>query len=152
MNPMSPRPVLLAALVLTGACYHATIETGAAPSTKVVQEEWAASWIGGLVPPDPVETASKCPNGVSKVETQHSFLNMVANVLTLGIYTPMTITVTCGTGRRAGLPAGLPTGLPDGLPSGLPTVHGSSDVAASVAEAAALSYTSDTPVMLELPR
>jgi hypothetical protein len=136
MNPMSPRPVLLAALVLTGACYHATIETGAAPSTKVVQEEWAASWIGGLVPPDPVETAGTCPNGVSKVETQHSFLNMVANVLTLGIYTPMTITITCGTGRRAGLP----------------TVHGSSDVAASVAEAAALSYTSDTPVMLELAR
>jgi hypothetical protein len=144
MNPMSRRPVLLLALVLTGACYHATIETGAAPSTKVVQEDWAASWIGGLVPPDPVETAGRCPNGVSKVETQHSFLNMVANVLTLGIYTPMTITITCGTGRRADLPTGLPTGLP--------TVHGSSDVAASVAEAAALSYTSDTPVMLELAR
>jgi hypothetical protein len=136
MNPMSRRPVLLAAFVLTGACYHATVETGAAPSTKVVQDDWAASWIGGLVPPDPVETAGKCPNGASRVETQHSFLNMVANVLTLGIYTPMTITVTCGTGRRADLP----------------TVHGSSDVAASVAEAAALSYTSDTPVLLELAR
>jgi hypothetical protein len=144
MNPMSRRPVLLAALVFTGACYHATIETGAAPSTKVVQEDWAASWIGGLVPPDPVEIAGKCPNGASKVETQHSFLNMVANVLTLGIYTPMTITVTCGTGRRAELPAGLPIGLP--------TVHGSSDVAASVADAAALSYANGSAVQLELPR
>jgi hypothetical protein len=110
--------------------------TGAAPTTQVIQQDWAASWIGGLVPPDPVETAGKCPNGVAKVETQHSLLNMVANVLTLGISTPMTITVTCGTARRAELP----------------TVHGSSDVAASVAEAAALSYASDTPVMLELPR
>ena len=136
MNPMSRRHVLVAALLFTGACYHTTIETGAAPSPQVIQQEWAASWIGGLVPPDPVETAAKCPNGVSKVETQHSFLNMVANVLTFGIYTPMTITVTCGTGRRAALP----------------TVHGSSDVAASVAEAAALSSTGDTAVQLELPR
>jgi hypothetical protein len=61
---------------------------------------------------------------------------MVANVLTLGIYTPMTITVTCGTGRRAEVP----------------TVHGSSDVAAAVAEAAALSFTEHTPVVLELQR
>jgi hypothetical protein len=135
MNPMPRRSVLLLALLFTGACYHTTIETGAAPSTQVIEKEWAASWIGGLVPPDPVETAAKCPNGVARVETQHSFLNMVANILTFGIYTPMTITVTCGTGRRAELP----------------TVHGSPDVAASVADAAALSYASDTPVVLELP-
>jgi len=133
---MSRHHVLLAVLLFAGGCYHATIETGAAPSAQVIQKEWAASWIGGLVPPDPVETASKCPNGVSKVETQHSFLNMVANVLTFGIYTPMTITVTCGTGRRAELP----------------TVHGSADVAAAVAEAAALSYAGDTAVQLELAR
>jgi hypothetical protein len=136
MNPMPRRRVLLLGLVVAGACYHTTIETGAAPTTQVVEKEWAASWIGGLVPPDPVETAAKCPNGVSKVETQLSFLNMVANVLTLGIYTPMTITVTCGTGRRAEVP----------------TVRGSSDVAAAVAEAAALSFTEHTPVVLELQR
>jgi hypothetical protein len=136
MNPMSRRPVLLLALLFGGACYHTTIETGAAPSTQVIEKEWAASWIGGLVPPDPVETAGKCPNGVARVETQHSFLNMVANVLTFGIYTPMTITVTCGTGRRADLP----------------TVHGSSDLAASVADAAALSYANDSAVLLELQR
>jgi hypothetical protein len=133
---MSRRPVLLLALFFGGACYHTTIETGAAPSNQVIEKEWAASWLAGLVPPDPVETAGKCPNGVARVETQHSFLNMVADILTFGIYTPMTITVTCGTGRRADLP----------------TVHGSSDVAASVADAAALSYASDSVVLLELPR
>jgi hypothetical protein len=136
MNPMPRHSVLLLGLLFSGACYHATIETGAAPTAQVIEKEWAPSWLYGLVPPDPVETAAKCPTGVSKVETQHSFLNMVANVLTFGIYTPMTITVTCGTGRRAALP----------------TVHGSADVAASVAEAAALSYTGDTAVQLELPR
>ena len=133
---MSRRSVLLAALVFSGACYHAPIETSAIPSSQAIEKEWTASWIGGLVPPDPVETASTCPNGVSQIETQHSFLNVMANVLTLGIYTPMTIAVTCGTERRAALP----------------TVHGTSDVTASVAEAVALSYANDTPVLLELPR
>ena len=36
-----------------------------------------------------------CTDGVSKVETQHSFLNGLVGGLTLGIYTPIDITVTC---------------------------------------------------------
>jgi Bor protein len=53
----------------------------------------------GLVPPSTVETAAKCPNGVAKVETQLSFLNQLVSVLTLSIYTPMTIEVTCASGK-----------------------------------------------------
>jgi hypothetical protein len=54
-----------------------------------------------LVPPDIVNTAAQCPNGVAKVETQHSFLNMVAQVVTFSIYSPMTIDVQCATQRSA---------------------------------------------------
>ena len=132
---MSRRPVLLLGLLFTGACYHATIETGTAPVAPLVERE-SMFWVDGLVPTDPVELAGGCPDGVSRVETHHSVIDALANVLTLGLYTPMTITVRCGTG--------------DG--TGLPTVHGSSDVAASVAEAAALAYASDATVLLELPR
>ena len=53
-----------------------------------------------------METASRCPDGVAKVETQLSFLNQVVHILTLGIYTPMDIRVTCA------LPAG--TSAPQG--------------------------------------
>jgi len=48
-----------------------------------------------LVPPSTVETQQKCPKGVSKVETQLSFPNMLVSFLTLSIYTPMDIKVTC---------------------------------------------------------
>ena len=51
---------------------------------------------------------SKCKSGVSKVETVHSFLNMLVQGLTLGIYTPMTIKVTCAASGRAAIPAGAP--------------------------------------------
>ena len=82
-------------VALTAGCYKATIETGLPASTTIVENEWASSWIGGLVPPATVNVASQCPNGVSQVQTQHSFLNMLAYMVTFGIYSPMTITVTC---------------------------------------------------------
>jgi hypothetical protein len=92
---------VLSAFVLTAGCYKAVVETGRPSSGVIVQNEWAASFIAGLVPPSVVNTASQCPNGVSRVETQHSFLNMLAAFVTFQIYSPMTITVTCATGGTA---------------------------------------------------
>jgi len=85
---------LIAAFALTG-CYHAVIQTGRPESTDVISIKWANGFIYGLVPPPVVETASRCANGVAKVETQHSFLNGLAGVITFGIYTPIQIDVTC---------------------------------------------------------
>ncbi len=92
----------ISALVLSAGCYHATITTGRPASTTIVQNEWASSWIAGLIPPSTVNVASQCPNGVSQVETQHSFLNMLAQFVTFSIYSPMTITVTCASGGGSG--------------------------------------------------
>lgn len=98
-HALRPAALLVLLLVLPIAgCYHAIVETGQPASATVIEDKWASSFIHGLVPPDVVETASQCPNGVARVETQHSFLNMVAAVVTFGIYTPMQITVTCATG------------------------------------------------------
>jgi Bor protein len=85
---------ILAAFALTG-CYHAVIQTGRPESTDVISIKWANSFIFGLVPPPIVETASRCTNGVAKVETQHSFLNGLAAAVTFQLYTPMQIDVTC---------------------------------------------------------
>jgi hypothetical protein len=90
----------VAVAVVGLGCYHATIETGVAPSTQTVSKGWASSWIYGLVPPSTVETTSKCPFGVAKVETQHTFPNLLVGFITLGIYTPMSIVATCAEGAR----------------------------------------------------
>jgi hypothetical protein len=89
------RALVFTAFPLLAACWHATVETGLTPSTVVIDKAWASSWIYGLVPPKTVETASRCPDGVAKVETELTFLNQVVHILTLGIYTPMRIRVTC---------------------------------------------------------
>jgi hypothetical protein len=88
--------VLLALLALgTTGCYHATVETGLTPSLEVIEESFASSWIYGLVPPNTISAQAKCKHGVAKVETQHSFVNSLVGMLTLGIYTPISIKVTC---------------------------------------------------------
>jgi hypothetical protein len=97
---------------MLGACFHATIETGLTPSTQVLERKWASSWIYGLVPPKTVETASRCPNGVAKVETQLSFLNQVVHIITLGIYTPMDIRVTCALEAGTSAPQGAMLTVP----------------------------------------
>ena len=85
---------VVAAFALTG-CYHAVIQTGRPESSDVISQKWANSFVYGLVPPPVIETASRCTNGVAKVETQHSFLNGLVAAITFGIYTPMQLDVTC---------------------------------------------------------
>lgn len=83
----------VASFALTG-CYHVTVQTSAPPSPTVVDIPWQHSFIFGLVPPKELNVKDQCPRGVSKVETEHSFLNGLVAAL-WGIYTPIHVRVTC---------------------------------------------------------
>jgi hypothetical protein len=133
--------LLVAAISLAG-CYHATVETGLTPSTQVLEQSFASSWIYGLVPPKTVETASRCPNGVAKVETQHTFLNQLVGFITLGIYTPMYIRVTCAQGGTA----------PSGNAMTIPGNAEGEEVRAVFGGAAALAARTNVPVTVRFER
>jgi hypothetical protein len=94
---------VLALVVASAGCYHAVIDTGLTPGKTVIDQPWAMSFVAGLVPPPVVMTASQCPSGVSKVVTEHSFLNALVGAITFEIITPMHINVTCAAGRREAL-------------------------------------------------
>ena len=98
------RTTIAALLLLSAGCYHASIESGMKPGNNKIEEEWASGWAWGLVGPEPIQAQSQCTSGVSKVETEHSFLNGLVGVVTLGIYTPMHLTVTCAGGPTAEAP------------------------------------------------
>ncbi len=100
------KAALVPIVLVFAACWHATIETGLTPSNQVIEKDFASAWIIGLVPPKTLETQAKCPTGVAKVETKLSFLNQLVAFLTLDIYTPMMIKVTCAQGGRASLSPG----------------------------------------------
>jgi Bor protein len=88
--------LLFAALLLAG-CYHVTVVTSAAPPGTHVNKEWQNSFVAGLVPPPELDVKDQCPQGVTKVETERSFLNGLVSFLTQSIYTPMHTEVTCST-------------------------------------------------------
>lgn len=87
--------VLLIAVLSTSACYHQVVQTGKPAGNTVIDRPWTSTFIFGLVAASEINTASQCPNGVATVETQQSFLNGVVGLLTFGLYTPLTVTITC---------------------------------------------------------
>lgn len=91
-------------LLTTAACYHAVVETGRPAGNTVVTKPWVATFAFGLVPAKEISVAAECPSGVARVETQQSFLNSLAGMVTLGIYTPQTATITCAASRTGALP------------------------------------------------
>lgn len=96
---MLKKSLLLFALAfLMSGCYHAQVTTGLEASDEVYQKKWATGFIAGLIPPDMIDATEHCSNGVAKVETRHSFLNLVAQAITFSLFAPMEITVTCSTG------------------------------------------------------
>jgi hypothetical protein len=84
----------VASAALSG-CYHVTVTSGATPATTVVDKPFQHSFIYGLVPPPEINTRTDCPSGVSKVETERSFINGLVAALTFQIYTPIHVKVTC---------------------------------------------------------
>jgi hypothetical protein len=88
-------PLFLAGclLLLTG-CYQAKMTTNKEPGDTVVEKSFASSFIYGLVPAE-VDVSDECTNGIASATRKISFLNGLVGSLTLNIYTPQSVTVTC---------------------------------------------------------
>jgi hypothetical protein len=89
---------LAAGTALLSGCYHITVVTGAPAAPTTIDKPWQNSFVIGLVPPPEVNTATQCPQGVARVETERSFLNGLVGAITQSIYTPMHARVTCAAG------------------------------------------------------
>jgi hypothetical protein len=79
----------------TSACFHQSFQSGLEPSTTVVERQFVSTWLWGLVPAKPVDTRQTCTKGVAQVVTEESFVNGLVGVITLGIYSPQHLRVTC---------------------------------------------------------
>src|SRR5690554_2046273 len=132
--------IIFATPLFLSGCYHTQITTGAPASNEVYQQAWATSFIAGLVPPSIVNAENHCSNGVAKVETRHSFLNMLAQMVTFSIYSPMEITVTCAS-STSHIPANSDT-------IDLAADASFEDVSQAYTDAASLSSVTEKPVYL----
>jgi len=88
------RTLVLGGFLVLTACYHTITTTSLNPGPQHT-EAWAPAFIYALVPAK-VDAQAICKGKpIQAVESQASFLNMLVGWITFGIFTPMTITVTC---------------------------------------------------------
>jgi hypothetical protein len=97
---------LSAFTVLTG-CFHQAVQTGLAPSTTVVQKNFHPTWVFGLVKAKPIDVRQQCPNGVAFASTRMTFVNGLAGMVTLGLFTPHEVKITCASAGTSMLPGSV---------------------------------------------
>lgn len=79
-------------------CVRTTIRSGQAPGSVATnwQDRWHHAYLLGLHErPGPVVLDEACPHGWAEVDASIDPLQAVIAIITLGIYTPSTITVVC---------------------------------------------------------
>ena len=93
------RLLVLAVVVVTAsACYRQVVQTGRTPGPTVIDKPWTNAFLWGLVAPAPIDVSTQCRTGIATVVTQQSFVNGLASLLTLGLYSPRHVTITCAAG------------------------------------------------------
>ena len=139
---MKHRASIAVALGLAvSGCYHQVVQTGRTPGSTVVEKPWTATWLWGIVPATPIDVTRDCPSGIATVETKQSFMNGLVGVLTLGIFSPRDVRVTCASGTARG----------SGMQEFIVARNASQDEMAAVfAEAIAESARSQQPVLVSI--
>jgi hypothetical protein len=95
------RAALLAVVLATG-CYKATFIRDPGVQRGVERDAWEDFFIFGLVNEQTVDVRQFCPDGrVAQVQTGGNFATGIVSILTIGIYTPRKVYVTCAADGRA---------------------------------------------------
>ena len=94
---MRGRTLSICGLVaMVSGCYHVTVVTGLPESMTRSEEAFQMSYVVGLVPPPEINAEEVgCAQGVAKIETWHSFVNILIGGLSGNLITPISVSVTC---------------------------------------------------------
>ena len=95
---MLRRPTAVAALValavLASGCHVVRYETGRAASPRHV-EQTVHFFFWGLAGKTTVDLDAACPEGVARWQSRATFGDVLADLLTLGIWSPRTVVLEC---------------------------------------------------------
>lgn len=93
------KKLLIMALALA-ACNHVYFIGDGTPGETHVQSN--AFFIAGLVGTARIDARAICPNGVAAIHTYETFGDGFLGAITLAIYTPRTVEITCAAGHANG--------------------------------------------------
>ena len=87
----------LAALALAG-CHVVRYDTGRPASPRVVTIPMNF-FVWGLVGDQVVDLDAACPEGAARWQNRATATNAIVDVLTIGLWSPRTVTIECAEGR-----------------------------------------------------
>jgi hypothetical protein len=103
MRTFAGRGLLLCALAL-GGCYKATFIRDPSVIRGAEHDKWSHFFLWGLVGEETLDVHEFCPDGrIAEVQTQANFWNGLVRLVTIGIYAPRTVYVTCAASSRSQL-------------------------------------------------
>jgi hypothetical protein len=87
----------IAAVALAG-CHVVRYDTGRPASPRIVTIP-LNFFVWGLVGDPVVDLDAACPEGAARWQNQATFGNAIVDVLTLGLWSPRTVTIECAEGK-----------------------------------------------------
>ncbi len=102
LRSVSPAPSRVAAVALALAlagCHVVRYDTGARASPRRV-EQTVHFFFWGLVGGARVDLDAACPDGAARWRSEATFGEVVADLVTLGVWSPRTVVVECAEARR----------------------------------------------------
>lgn len=85
--------VLFSVMSITSAARAQDSTSFAARVTAA--KDWAATFVYGVVPAAVAQAAAQCRDGLAKVRRGQTPVNTLVSIVTLGMFSPITILVTC---------------------------------------------------------
>jgi hypothetical protein len=80
---------------LTG-CYNITYVARSRTPAAIAHEQKQDFFLWGIVGKQNVDVRALCPTGPAKIKGQQTGVEVLLAIITLGIYTPRSVFVTCG--------------------------------------------------------
>lgn len=96
------RAALLTTLLCAAGCYKATFIRDPNVVKGVEQDRWLDFWFWGLMNEQDIDVRQFCPDGrPAQIVTGGNFGTGIVSLVTLGIYAPRKVYVTCAAGGRS---------------------------------------------------
>ena len=96
MNRAWLKVLLLAATLASSGCYRATFYRDPSVSKGETHDQWTNFYVFGLVGKQRVDVRPFCPGGdIASVQTGGNFATGLVSLVTIGVYTPRKVYVTC---------------------------------------------------------
>jgi hypothetical protein len=89
---------LVAAACLTAGCNKVSYVNSGTMPTGQQHQQTGHFFFYGIVGTADVDVGAMCPTGVSSIQSKFTVADWFLAALTLGIYSPRTYEISCGTG------------------------------------------------------